>query len=336
MDALRTLGPAESDSETRRNTRRSPGDDGAVVDRGGSIRSDVPQHRGDAVPNDPPTWFGPTYQPTDIDRAAAFGGPLAGVTGRLEKLRGHLTYLGYETPDVEAKVNGLMFAIGKLVDLVDELAKEVAKSMPADDESADGTADRITQSNPDKPFWSLTGAGNWAATGPNDGVVRVKATKVDDGSVKGHEWTVMDSDGSKVASGSSASDKPDAAKKAAWDAAQMRATADWNIPSVVVADDIRSALELSHPGMAQVLSESIISIGIPAAGYASESLEVGLLMSTRDAIYTAIEHLSGVDVQELPKAVQMAVTSIQAAGMAIEASFEVMGIEDQDDDPDLG
>jgi hypothetical protein len=85
-----------------------------------------------------PWWFGPDYKPTDEALAAAFGGPLSGITGRLEKLRDHLNSVRFKTPEVEAKVDGLIFATGMLVDLVDQLTREVAKSMPVDHEDNEG------------------------------------------------------------------------------------------------------------------------------------------------------------------------------------------------------
>lgn len=56
----------------------------------------------------------------------SFEGPLAGITGRLEKLRNENIEIRFSgDPDVSEKVDHLIFEVGMLIDLVDELAWKV-------------------------------------------------------------------------------------------------------------------------------------------------------------------------------------------------------------------
>jgi hypothetical protein len=61
-----------------------------------------------------------------------FEGPLAGITGRLQKLREENTELRFssDSTDVAAKVDRLIFEVGMLIDLVDELAWSVTPLLP--------------------------------------------------------------------------------------------------------------------------------------------------------------------------------------------------------------
>ena len=207
-----------------------------------------------------------------------------------------------------------------------------------DDNDADDNSGAAAEDEVDGPRWDATAAGTHTATGPNDEIVRVKPTKDDAGNTKGHEWTVMDSDGSKVASGSSDSEKPDEAKKAAWGATKKRAAADWDIPAVVTADDIRSALEVSHPGMALMLSESVISIGDPTESgqRAADGPAAILIANTRDALDASLQYLDDVDVSTLPDAVQQSIALTRAAAVSSTATVEALGIEGRSDADDLG
>ena len=59
-----------------------------------------------------------------------FSGPLAGITGRLQKLRENNAYLESGDMSLEEKWGGLFFEIGMLVDLLDELAWKVSDMLP--------------------------------------------------------------------------------------------------------------------------------------------------------------------------------------------------------------
>ena len=62
-----------------------------------------------------------------------FEGPLAGITGRLEKLRQENSELRFSrNPDVSVQVERLIFEVGMLIDLVDELAWQVTPLLPED------------------------------------------------------------------------------------------------------------------------------------------------------------------------------------------------------------
>jgi hypothetical protein len=54
-----------------------------------------------------------------------FEGPLAGVTGRLEKLRQENNQTRFAAADMSDQVERLVFQVGMLIDLVDELAWKV-------------------------------------------------------------------------------------------------------------------------------------------------------------------------------------------------------------------
>jgi hypothetical protein len=60
-----------------------------------------------------------------------FSGPLAGTTGRLEKLRWELNAVRFgEDTTEERKVDRLLFVSAMLIDLVDELAQQLAEVLP--------------------------------------------------------------------------------------------------------------------------------------------------------------------------------------------------------------
>jgi hypothetical protein len=60
-----------------------------------------------------------------------FEGPLAGITGRLEKLRNENVEIRFSGDlDVSEKVDRLIFEVGMLIDLVDELAWKVTPLLP--------------------------------------------------------------------------------------------------------------------------------------------------------------------------------------------------------------
>ena len=59
-----------------------------------------------------------------------FSGPLAGITGRLQKLRDNNEYLRGTDPVSQERADGYTFEIGMLIDLLDQLAWEVADLLP--------------------------------------------------------------------------------------------------------------------------------------------------------------------------------------------------------------
>ena len=62
-----------------------------------------------------------------------FSGPLAGMTGRLSKLRDQLDWA--RNQDRDEKISTLLFANALLVDLVEQLARKVGDLQPPDEES---------------------------------------------------------------------------------------------------------------------------------------------------------------------------------------------------------
>jgi len=59
-----------------------------------------------------------------------WSGPLAGVTGRLQKLRTEHSELQSPNVDPAFQLDRLLFEVGMLIDLVDELAWKTAELLP--------------------------------------------------------------------------------------------------------------------------------------------------------------------------------------------------------------
>lgn len=216
------------------------------------------------------------------------------------------------------------------------IGKIQVRDISGDDEDADDNSGAAAEDLVNGPRWDASDAGTHTATGPMDEILRVKPVTDQDGDITGHIWVVMDSEGNKIADGEADGDDAAEAKDAAWAACQARSEANWEIPSFVTADDIRSALEESHPGIALVLSESIISIGDPSDSgtRAADGPAAGLIASTRDALDSALMWLDDVDTDLLPDAVQQSLALTRAAAMSAEAVMQALGIESRDDDGD--
>jgi hypothetical protein len=61
-----------------------------------------------------------------------WSGPLAGVTGRLERLKTEHSELQSPNADPAFQLGRLVFEVGMLIDLVEELAWKTAELLPED------------------------------------------------------------------------------------------------------------------------------------------------------------------------------------------------------------
>ena len=195
----------------------------------------------------------------------------------------------------------------------------------ADDNSGSAGEDMVAPVE-----WTALDSGTHTATGPNDEILRAAS----DG-----KWHVTDSNGDKVAEGEAESQ--DDAKREAEEATMSRGDDEFYIPESVDADDIRAAIEESHPGLALVLRDAVIAVApagqvppMPGAdgGGIDPAAAAGLVAATDAALDSATQWLQGVDIAALPDPVQQALALVQAAAEAIDGAMDAMNLNDPEDD----
>lgn len=212
-----------------------------------------------------------------------------------------------------------------------ELAEHITvRDITGDDMDADDPSGAAAEDEVAPREWEAQDAGLHTATGPNDEAMRV-AQHPD-----GQQWSVMSPSGVVVAMGVEA-DVP-TAKRMANEAVGDRAdAADLVVPDSVTAADVRAVITEHAPGMAAMLSNYAIAVGLPTDPIFTRGIEdngVGhsMVVSADSALSSAVEWLSDVQVEELPNEVQQSLALTRAAAEALDIATAVLGLRDPDDE----